>query len=103
MAVLTLKQIEQLLDKKLKNFATKDDVQAIVSNQLKGYATKDDLVKQTEHFDKKLDEQTKHLEQTMGDLGGEILEAVDRVGASKDEMSDLDKRVTKIQKTLQSV
>ena len=31
MAVLTLKQIEQLLDKKLKNFATKDDLKRVES------------------------------------------------------------------------
>lgn len=92
MAAVTLNQIEDLLDRKfdqkLKNFATKDD--------LKNLVTKDDLKKE-------LQNQTDYLENTMGELGKEIMDAVDVSITYKKDFVKLEKRVEKVISTLQSV
>ena len=75
MAQITLKQIEELLDKKLRNFATKDDL------------------------DKKLSELKEDLETTIGGLGRHLLEKL----ASKEDLVVLDKRVSKIEKAFRTV
>ncbi|MBI4091934.1 MAG: hypothetical protein HY427_01875 [Candidatus Levybacteria bacterium] len=74
MTTQDLKQIDNLLQKRLTNFATKDD--------LTKFATKDDL-------DDRLGKLKRELESKMGELGQEIIDAMNISTVSKKEFTEL--------------
>ena len=83
-----LKQIDKLLEKRLKNFANKDD--------LKTFATKDDLKKILSNYPTKKD-----LKRELDDLAVELTLSTDHHKAEKNKVEDLEKRVIRIEEELQ--
>lgn len=76
-----LKQIDELLIKRLKSFATKDD--------LKNLATKDDLKRLEKEIIEKIDESQM-----------EIVETVEKHKADRIQVQGLEKRVGKLEETV---
>jgi len=97
MTSLTLKQIEDLLDRKLdqkfeenlQNFSTKDD--------LKNFATKDDM----KNLATKEDMQ--EIKETLEKIEIALFTVTDKNKADKKELDQLTKRVGKIEKTFRQI
>ncbi|MDO8658312.1 MAG: hypothetical protein Q7K55_06225 [Candidatus Levybacteria bacterium] len=92
----TNKKIEIVLDHILQNMATKDDLMSI-KKELKNFATKDDLKKAlAEHPTKK------DLKRELDDLAIQITLGADKHKAEKRVVEALERRVDKIETTLQA-
>lgn len=98
---IDLQQIDKLLQKRLKNFATKDDLKSFATKddlkkELSKYATKDDLKKVLSKHPNKED-----LKKALDDLVVEITLNADKHKAEKSRVEDLEKRVEVIEEELQ--
>ena len=87
-----LKQIKNIILDSLKNFR----------NELKkDFATKDDLKSLEENIDKKLEVLRKEIKEDIGEAFSDVFQSADKNKAKKSDFQRLEKRVDKIEKTLQ--
>lgn len=102
-----LKQIDNLVKKRLKNFATKDDLK----QELKDYPTKADLNKELKGFATKADLNSFATKADLKDLKNQfelkideavasIIEVVDKNKADKKDLDIIETRVSKIEEEL---
>lgn len=94
-----LQQIDKLLQKRLKDFATKDD--------LKNFATKDDLKKELAQYATKEDLRKslamlrKQIKEDIDEAAMDVFKSADKRKAEKENLEKLEKRVDKIEEHLQ--
>ncbi len=106
-----LKQIRQLLDRKLKSIATKDDVQSILRSELKGYATREefknlatrnDFVRLEDRFEKKLEKVKIELLLKIDSVEAGTYETFDKNKADKEDLRNLKEKVEKLEEEFQT-
>lgn len=97
-----LQKIDGILQKRLKGFATKEDLQQFATKEdIQSLATKRDLKSELSKYATKDDLKKLATKEDLDDLLGDIIEAVDKNKAEKTQVVKLEKRINRIEEDLQ--
>ena len=106
MTNLSIKQISNLLDQKLKNFAIKEDLKNLATkDDLKNFATKSDLTqldKKINRIEGRIDKLESNLERQIKGATEGLKDFIETMFASKKDIENIEKRVDKLEEEFQT-